>query len=86
MARPVRTFPVDLPEETIGDRADSSVVEELRVLWVIDAVRQGRISTGRGARALGIPLARFLREASAHGVAVLDAEPGEIEAEVGSRA
>lgn len=62
-----------------------SVVAELRVLWVIEAVRKGRISTGCGARVLGMPLARFLREASAYGLAVLDAEPGEVEAEVGSR-
>lgn len=81
-----RTYPVDLPEETTRDRPDASVIAELRVLWVIEAVRKGRISTGRGARVLGMPLARFLREASAHGLAVLDAEPGEVEAEVGPRA
>jgi len=50
------------------------------------SARKGRISTGRGARVLGMPLARFLREASAHGLAVLDSEPGEVQAEVGSRA
>ena len=85
MASAARTFPVDLPEETIGDRADSSVSAELRLLWVIEAVRHGRISAGRAARTMEMPLARFLREASAHGVAVIDAEPGEIESEVGPR-
>jgi len=83
MARAARTFPVELPEETVGDRPEASVAEELLLLWVIESVRQGRVSTGRAARAVGMPLARFLREASAHGLAVLDAEPGEIADEVG---
>lgn len=80
-----RTYTVDLPEESVGDRPRQAVVEELRLLWVASQVRERRISTGRGARMLGMPLARFLRELSAHGVAVLDAEPGELAAQVGAR-
>lgn len=80
-----RTFTVELPEESLGDHPTESVAAELRLLWIIEQVREGRISTGRGAKMVGAPLARFLRDLSAHGVAVLDAEPGELEAEVGPR-
>ncbi len=78
-----RTFTVELPEDSLGGEPAQVVVTELRLLWVIEQVRSQRISTGRGARVLGMPLARFLRELSAHGVAVLDAEPGELAAQVG---
>jgi predicted HTH domain antitoxin len=84
MARPSRSITVDLPEEGFQSHPwnPEEIAGELRLLWLIEQVRQRRLGHGKAAELSGLPMARFLKEMGKHGVSPFDYDPGEIEEEL----
>ena len=64
---------IDLPEDEVpqavaGRRA---LARELRLLWVLDQVRRGKVSIGKGARLAGMGRMPFLAAMEEHGLAAI---------------
>jgi predicted HTH domain antitoxin len=78
-----RTVSVDLPVEALPVQPwnPRAIAEGLRLLWLIDQVRQGAVSTGKGAELAGLPKATFLRALGQHGVPVIHVDPEDYESE-----
>lgn len=55
---------------------------QLRMLWLVEQVRERRMTWGKAARLADMSQAAFLRELGSHGVPVFDYDPGELEAEL----
>jgi predicted HTH domain antitoxin len=55
---------------------------EMRILSLIKLYEEGRITSGHGARALGISRIEFLDLLSRHGVSYLDIPVDEVEADL----
>ena len=64
---------VELPAEAaeIDGRSAAELASELRLLWIIDRVRSGGISLGRGAMLAGMDRWSFMRALDDHGVPVI---------------
>ena len=79
-----RTVQVQLPPEAFKSQrwAPEEIATELRVLWLIEQVRERRLSHGKAAELAGMPRARFLQLMSRHGVDVFDFDPDELAAEL----
>lgn len=63
------TVTLDLPQDAELDPAE--LARRLQLLWVLDEVRQGRMTRPRGA-VLGLTLDEFLRQAAARGLDAID--------------
>jgi predicted HTH domain antitoxin len=59
------------------------VSHELRLLWIVEEVRQRRIGVGKGAELAGRPRAAFMRLLGEHGVAVIDYPVEDLDRELG---
>lgn len=79
-----RLVTVELPEEGFLSRPwdPEELAGELRLLWLIEQVRERRLGHGKAAELSGLPMARFLKEMGKHGVTPFDHDPQEIEAEL----
>jgi hypothetical protein len=66
------TVTLDLPPDAEAENPDE-LVRRLRLLWVLDEVRQGRMTRLRGAKQLGLSLDEFLRQALNHGLDAIEA-------------
>ncbi len=64
---------VELPREAldIDIGAVGELAAELRLLWILDRVRAGRISVGKGAELAGMDRWSFMRTMGEHGVPVI---------------
>ena len=64
---------VELPAEAadIDGRSVGELASELRLLWIIDRVRSGCISLGRGAVLAGMDRWAFMQAMSERGVPVI---------------
>jgi predicted HTH domain antitoxin len=64
---------VELPAEAadIDGRSVGELASELRLLWIIDRVRSGRISLGRGAVLAGMDRWSFMWAMGERGVPVI---------------
>jgi predicted HTH domain antitoxin len=64
---------VELPAEAaeIDGRSAGELASELRLLWIIDRVRSGSISLGRGAVLVGMDRWSFMRAMGERGVPVI---------------
>jgi predicted HTH domain antitoxin len=64
---------VELPAEAadIDGRSAGELASELRLLWIIDRVRSGCVSLGRGAELAGMDRRSFMQAMSEHGVPVI---------------
>ena len=64
---------VELPAEAveIDGRSARELANDLRLLWIIDRVRSGGISLGRGAVLAGLDRWSFMRAMDEHGVPVI---------------
>ena len=64
---------MELPAEAadLDRRSAAEWASELRLLWIIDRVRAGQISLGRGAQLAGMDRWSFMRAMSDHGVPVI---------------
>jgi predicted HTH domain antitoxin len=64
---------VELPPEAldIDIGAVGELATELRLLWILDRVRAGRISVGKGAELAGMDRWSFMRTMGEHGVPMI---------------
>jgi predicted HTH domain antitoxin len=64
---------VELPPEAadIEGRSAGELATNLRLLWIIDRVRAGRISVGKGVELSGMDRWSFIRIMGEHGVPVI---------------
>ncbi len=85
-AKPVakRRVEVELPAEAFTHLAwePQQLAEELRLLWLLDQVRQRRLGFGRAAELAGIPMASFLDLMREHQVTPFDYDRDELEREL----
>jgi predicted HTH domain antitoxin len=58
--------------------------QELRVLWIVDQVRQHHVGIGKGAELAGRPRAAFMQVLGEHGVPVIDYPAAELDEEIRS--
>ena len=81
--RPVR---IDLPEEVFEVRrwTQDELEDELRLLLLVELVRDRRMAYGRAAALAGMPIARFVRFMGRYGVSPFDYDPGELADEMAS--
>jgi predicted HTH domain antitoxin len=79
-----RLITVELPDEGFLNHPwdPGEIAGELRLLWLIEQVRQRRLGHGKAAELSGLPMARFLKEMGRHGVSPFDYDPGELEEEL----
>ena len=82
MAEPHVTITVDLPPDAVREPREA-LAARLRLLWVVDEVRQGRMTRVRGAQLAGLSLDAFLHEAAAHGVDAIDLDIDDFRQELG---
>ena len=73
-----RSVTVDLPEEAFHfhRRAPDEVATELRLLFLLDQVRQRRLGHAKAAELSGTPRARFLQLMGLHHISPLRLRPG----------
>ena len=65
------TVTLDLPPDAAQEQPEV-LARRLTLLWVLDEVRQGRMTRLRAAGVLGTSLDEFLREATDHGLDTID--------------
>lgn len=86
MSAPGRTVEVAtaLPWGRAGEPDVRALGRELRLLWIIEEVRQHRIGVGRAAELAELPRAAFMRVLGQHGVPVIDYDAEDLERELGT--
>lgn len=77
------TVSVDLPPDARREPIDA-LAGRLRLLWVLDEVREGRMTRVRAAELAGLGLDAFLREAAARGVDAIDYDLDDFRQEIGA--
>lgn len=80
-----RLVTVELPDEGFLSHPwdPEELAGELRLLWLIEQVRQRRLGHGKAAELSGLPMARFYKEMGKHGVTPFDYDPEELAEELG---
>ena len=75
---------VQLPAEGFRHHPWSAaeVASDLRLLWLVDQVRQRRIGYAKGAELAGVPQAAFVRVLGIHHVSPFDLDDAELEREI----
>jgi predicted HTH domain antitoxin len=75
---------VDLPAETFRHRpwSPSEVASDLRLLWLVDQVRQRRLGYAKAAELAGMPQAAFVKVLGAHHISPIDLDEEELEGEI----
>jgi predicted HTH domain antitoxin len=86
MSAPARTVDVAtaLPWGRAGEPDVGALGRELRLLWIIEEVRQHRLGVGKGAELAGVPRAAFMHMLGDHGVPVIDYTVEELDRELGA--
>ena len=84
MSVPARTVDVAtaLPWGRAGEPDVRALGHELRLLWIIEEVRQHRVGVGKGSELAGIPRAAFMRALGEHGVPVIDYSADDLDREL----
>jgi predicted HTH domain antitoxin len=79
-----RSVTVELPDEGFLSHPwdPEEIAGELRLLWLLEQVRQRRLGHGKAAELSGLPRARFLKEMGKHGITAFDYDPEELEDEL----
>ncbi len=80
----VLSFQVDLPAGALVHRSDrmQDIPSELRLLWILEEVRQRRLGHGKAAELAGMSRAAFLEEMGRHQVTPFDLDPDELAREL----
>lgn len=75
---------VELPAEAFRHRPWSAaeVSSDLRLLWLVDQVRQRRLGYAKAAELAQLPQAAFVQVLGAHRISVFDLDDGELEREI----
>ncbi len=65
---------VELPVEAarLENRPIEAIAADLRLLWILDRVRTGGISIGKGARLAGLDRWAFMRVMDEHGMPIIN--------------
>ncbi len=79
-----RTVQVELPAEAFESHPwePERISEELRLLWLVEQVRERRLGHGKASEMAGIPRARFLQIMGQHHVSAFDYDPDELDEEL----
>ncbi len=75
---------VALPWGRAGEPDARAVGQELRLLWIIEEVRQHRLGVGKASELAALPRAAFMRTLGEHGVPVIDYRADDLERELGT--
>lgn len=83
-ARKSRTVTVDLPDEAFHFHpwSPDELADDLRLLWLLDQVRERRLGHAKAAELAGIPRAQFLRLMGRHRISAFDYDADELDAEL----
>jgi predicted HTH domain antitoxin len=75
---------VELPAEAFRHRPWSAaeVSSDLRLLWLVDQVRQRRLGYAKAAELGGLPLAAFVQVLGAHHISPFDLDDDELGREI----
>lgn len=86
MSAPSRTVEVAvaLPWGRPGEPDPRTLGRELRLLWLIEEVRQRRLGVGKAAALAELPRAAFMGVLGEHGVPVIDYDVDELDRELGA--
>jgi len=79
-----RTVQVELPGEVFDSHPwdPERIAEDLRLLWLLELVRERRLGHGKAAELAGIPRARFLQIMGRHRISSFDYDPDELDEEL----
>ena len=79
-ARKLREISVELPDEVfeVHPWAPEEIAKEMRVLWLVEQVRQRRLGHGKAAEMAKMPRAAFLQVMGKHKVSVFDFDSDEL--------
>lgn len=79
-----RRVEVDLPAEAFSHHPwqPRQLAEELRLLWLLEQVRQRRLGFGKAAALAGTPVARFLELMRERNITPFDYDADELEQEL----
>jgi predicted HTH domain antitoxin len=77
---------VEIPWQAAGTSTPdiARLSQELRVLWIVDQVRQHHVGIGKAAELAGLPRAAFMQVLGEHGVPVIDYPAAELDEETRS--
>ena len=77
---------VDLPKEAFRHHpwAPEEISKRLRALWLVELVRERRISYGKAAQLANMPKAAFMKLMGQHQVSTIDLDPDDLQAEFDS--
>ncbi len=83
--RKSRSVQVELPDEAFDFHPwePGEIASELRLLWLLEQVRQRRLGHGKAAEFSGLPRTEFLRLMGHHRISPFDYDADELEAELG---
>ena len=75
---------VEIPWRAAGQTPPdpARLSHDLRVLWIVDQVRQHRVGIGKGAELAGLVRAAFMLLLGEHGVPVIDYPVADLEDEI----
>jgi len=75
---------VELPDEAFAHhpREPRRLASELRVLWLLEQVRQRRLGFEKAAELAGLPVARFLERMRESQITPFDYDPQELVSEL----
>lgn len=73
-ASPCVKVTVELPLEAarLENLSIEAIAADLRLLWILDRVRTGRISIGKGARLVALDRWAFMRVMDEHGIPIIN--------------
>jgi|JI7StandDraft_1071085.scaffolds.fasta_scaffold1069364_2 predicted HTH domain antitoxin len=71
---------IDVPVEE--GTSNDDLAREVRLVWILDLVRRGRISVGKGAELVGLDRWRFAEVMVAHGVPTLSYPASDLDREL----
>jgi predicted HTH domain antitoxin len=77
------TVSVELPADAQRESPDA-LADRLRLLWVLDEVREGRMTRVRAAELAGLSLDALLREAAVRGIDAIDYDLDDFRRELGA--
>lgn len=71
---------IDVPADEQASKEE--LAREVRLVWILDLVRRGRISVGKGAELVGLDRWRFAEVMTAHGVPTLGYPASDLDQEL----
>ena len=78
------TLQVEIPRDALTHHPwnPDVIAREMRLLWLLEQVRQRRLASGKAAEMAGVSRAEFAAEMGRHRVTPFDFDPDELAAEL----